>query len=414
MPAPRLDGVEPRVRDKVERSREEVLRDPDDPDLWGAYAVVLDAHSLAAEAILAYREAARLDPESSRWPYLLATLLEYEDPEAAVDWFTRAVRARPSYAPARIRYAQTLEAVGRDAEAENEYRAAAELDPTDYLSHLGLGRLALAGGRVDEAISHLERAYRLEDDVQAVVATLARAYARAGREEDARVKAQEARGLPRALPHRDPVRAAVDEEAVDTASYLRRSRTNLDVNRPERALEEIEELLSFAPDNGEAWFAAAGVHDRLGDPSRALFAARRALELDPGLEGVREVVAGALFKLRRFDEANEIVAAVLEEKPDNVHMRVLAAMCAVELGSVEEVISHLDHAYRVRTHDNQMASVMIELFVELAAAFADVGSYADAAARMTQALELAQESGASPQRLREYRQQLERYRRGQP
>ena len=410
VPYPELAGVEARVREKVDEAHRAVEAESGSAETWGRYGIVLDAHHLPVEAAAAYREAARLDAGDARWSYFLATLLEYQDPTEAVSWYEKAVRLRPSYAPARIRYGQTLEAVGRDADAEVEYRRATELDPSNPLGPFGLGRLALADNRVPEAVRHLERAYRLGSGIQAVVATLARVYARSGQMEVARQKAAEARGLPRTMPHKDPLRAAVHDEAVDTESFLLRSRTYADVGDLRRARREIEELLSFAPDLAQAWFAAAGIYDRQGAADEALEAAQRALGLEPGLAGARQVVAGALFKLGRFEEAETIATEILDEAPDNLHMLVLVAMGAAERGAVDEMIRHLDHAYAVRTRETTLGPVLAQLFADLANAFADVGRFVEAAERMGQALDVAQEAGATPQQLREYRQQLERYR----
>ena len=410
VPYPTLAEVEARVRQKIDEAHAAVGAAPGDAEARGRYGMVLDAHSFPVEASAAYREAARLDSDDVRWPYFLATLLEYQDPLEALEWYERAIRIRPSYAPARIRYAQTLEAVGRDSEAEVQYRKAADLDPSDPLAPLGIGRLALADDRVEESVRYLELAYRLDDGIQAIVAMLARGYARSGQTERARQKVEEAGGLPRTLPHKDALRASVEDAAVDTAGYLRRSRTYADVGDLGRAQREIEELLSFAPQTAQAWLAAAGIYDRQGVPEKVLEAAQRALELAPGLLGARPAVAGALFKLQRFEEAETIASEVLEDEPDNLHMLVLSAMGAGQRGAIDEMIEHLDLAYSVHNRESPFGAVLAQLFVELAAAFADVGRFVEAAERMEQALDVAQESRASPQQLREYRQQLERYR----
>jgi tetratricopeptide (TPR) repeat protein len=410
VPTPDLAEVEPAVQRKVEAAAAAASGSPESAEAWGHYGVVLDAHRFTAEATRAYREAVRLDAEEMRWSYYLATLLEYEDPAEAVHWYRVATGLDPRYAPAHVRYAQTLEAVGEDEDALLQYRRAAELDPADPLPPLGLGRIALSKGQSAEAVRHLERAYRIDPGIQAVVASLARAYALAGERDLARQKAEEARGLPRALPHRDPLRAAVQDEAVDVESYLRRSRTYADVGNNERALREIETLLELDDQHAEGWFAAAGIYDRLGRPDDALRAARRAAELDESIVGVDAVVAGALFKLRRFEEAEQSALQVLERDPDDLHMLVVAAMTAGQRGAVEELVAHVDRAWEVRTKETAMGPVLAQLLSDLAATFADAGRYSEAADRMAQALTVAQESGAPPAAMREYRQQVQRYR----
>ena len=75
------------------------------------------------------------------------------------------------------------------------------------------------------------------------------------------------------------------------------------------------------------------------------------------------------------------------------------------------MIENLDHAYAVRNRGNPLAPVMAQLYDDLAASFADIGRFEEAAARMSQALDVAQESGAPAPQLSDYRQRLTSYRR---
>jgi superkiller protein 3 len=412
IPAPVLDRVEPRVRQAVEAARREVESAPVDARAWGRYGMVLDAHRLPVEAALAYQEAARLDPREMRWPYYFATLLEYVDPARAVEAYARAVALDSIYAPARIRFAQTLENLGRDQEAAREYERAAALDPSDPLCWLGLGRLALARGEVAEATRYLERAYQHGPEIQAVVATLARAYQRSGRGELARERAEQARALPRMTHHRDPLRAEVLDLAVDVESRLHRARIYVDVGQLTRAREEITTLLDLEPDLAPGWLLLASVHDRLEEPQAALEAARRALALDPSLAGARAVLAGALFKLRRFDEADAEARRVLATEPDNVHALLLVSLGALRRGDFEAMQVPLDRAFASRTRAARLGPLMAQLLADLGAALYDAGRPADAAQRVGQALSVASESGAPASTVAAYREQLEAYQAG--
>ena len=285
-PLPDLGGSEPQVASKIRSARDRVESDGSD-EAWGRYAMILEAHRYTEEAEIAYRKAFELDGEDVRWPYLLGSMLEYFDPEEARLWHQRAIALDADYAPGRYRAGQTFEKLGRLDDAEQQFSRALQLDPSLGLAYFGLGRVALARGESDAAVRHLERAYGLSPEVQAVVATLARSYHRVGRTEEARRLAAEARTLPRMTHHLDPRRSAMMDEAVSTESYLRRSRTYMEVGQLERSLKVLQELLAGQPDNHEAHFAAAGVLDRMGRAQEAVQAARRALELEPDLPGAR-------------------------------------------------------------------------------------------------------------------------------
>ncbi len=410
LPSPDLTAVEPRVRAAIEKELATAAREPDSASTWGRLGMTLHAHQFDEEAAAAYAEASRMAPGDFRWTYLRANVEEARDPAAAATLYRRAVDLEPNYAPARIRLASVLEKVGLAAEADEHYREAARLEPDNAVAHLGLGRLALARGEIDQAIRDLERAYGLSPDTQAVVAMLARARSRAGDRDGARRLAQAARGLPPLLHQRDPRRAEVDLLAVDSESFLRRSKTYRETGQLQASLGELQRLIELEPANAQAHFAAAGVHDRMNRPREAAAAARRALELDPDLAGGRAVLAGALFKLGQFGEAAAEAERVLAEDPADVHMLLVTTMLAMRENDVARALERLDRAAVAGVPDSRMRVLMVQLQLELADALGGAGLYDDAARRIEQVIETLERGGASESELRLHQRRLARYR----
>jgi tetratricopeptide (TPR) repeat protein len=96
-------------------------------DLGNAYS---DAGDNIA-AIREYREVKRRDPKRLDVRQNLgATLLE-TDPSAAITEFRELAALAPDFPVCRYCLASALRKVGRNTEAEKEYRAAAQADPTD-------------------------------------------------------------------------------------------------------------------------------------------------------------------------------------------------------------------------------------------------------------------------------------------
>jgi tetratricopeptide (TPR) repeat protein len=79
----------------------------------------------------------------------------------------------------------TLAVAGRNDEAMEQLRKTMEMDPTFDLTHWFLGQVYEDKGQLVEAITQYEKAAQLNPD-PAVQASLARAYALAGRKEEAR------------------------------------------------------------------------------------------------------------------------------------------------------------------------------------------------------------------------------------
>ena len=248
VPYPTQTQVDAVARQKIDQARATVEANPASGEAWGRYGMILDAHKLRDVAETVYREAAKLGTDDARWPYFLAILLQAQDPASAVEWYERVIQLQPDYPPIKLRLGEALEAVGRDADAEVQYREAAQLDPSNPVAPLGLGRLALAGDRVEEAVEHLERAYGIDARIQAVVTTLARAYSRSGRDDLARQKVEEAAGLTPSLPFRDPLYTTMMQEAQLTALSL------VDVEHPSLAEMEfaVREQLAASRDRLDA------------------------------------------------------------------------------------------------------------------------------------------------------------------
>ncbi len=411
LPSPDLTAVEPRVRSAIEKELAAARLEPGSANAWGRLGMVLQAHQLDAEAEAAYVEASRLAPAGFRWVYLRGVLADAHDPVAAVSLYRRAVELDPRYAPARVRLAAALEKVGLAAEADTHYAEAARLEPDNAVAHLGLGRLALARGEVDGAVGHLERAYGLSPETQAIVATLARARHRAGDRDGARRLAQAARSLPPMIHHRDPRRAEVDVLAVDSESFLRRSKTYRETGQLQPSLAELLRLLELAPGNAQAHFAAAGVYDRMNRPREAASSARRALEIDPDLAGGRAVLAGALFKLGRFEQASAEAERVLADDPADVHMLLVTTMLAMRANDVGRALERLDRAAAAGASDPGLRDLMVQLQLELADALGGAGLHDEAGRRIEQVIEALERAGTAEAELRPLRRRLEDHRR---
>jgi tetratricopeptide (TPR) repeat protein len=394
-PLPDLAGAEPRVAAKITARHRELEQKPDDGEAWGRYGMALDAHRYAQTAAAAYRRATELAPKDFRWWYFLGALQETEAPAEAARSLEAALRIDSAYAPAHIRLGRTLEALARQNEALAHYREAMRLAPDDALGYLGAGRITLATGDARGAIALLEQARQRGPKIQAVIATLARAYQRAGDTARGEALAAEARDLPRMMHHHDPRHAAIGEEAVDRESFLRRARTSLETGQAARAKTQLEELLRLEPDDAETWLALAGVEDRLGNREQALAAARRALGLDPRLPGGHSILANALFEMGRIDEAERAARTAIGSDPDDARLNLLLSMAAAQRGDVEAVTSHLDRAYANGASDRELRPVMRTLLQELAGALEDVGQRTDAARRWEQVLHLMRLDGAS-------------------
>lgn len=149
------------------------------------------------EAVDHLEAVARHDPDDASGLSLLAWM-EYVDgrPESAVALSARANEIEPGSAKIHYQWGLALLQLRRWGEAGNHFSAALALRPRHAGASRGLSEAVREQGQTAEAVRHARQAVRWSDgqDVESLL-TLARAYAAARREADARRAAEDALDL---------------------------------------------------------------------------------------------------------------------------------------------------------------------------------------------------------------------------
>jgi len=128
---------------------------------------------------------------ASRYPsvpnvhYAFGVCLLVEDPAAALEELRRELRISPNHYHAMLQIAFELMRQGQYAEAQTLAQKAVDLGPGLFAAHQALGRALLENGEVDRAIQQLETGAKLAPESPEMFFTLARAYAKKGRNQDA-------------------------------------------------------------------------------------------------------------------------------------------------------------------------------------------------------------------------------------
>jgi tetratricopeptide (TPR) repeat protein len=134
---------------------------------------------------LAFEELVSRYPTVPNVHYAFGVFLVRDQPEAGLEEFRRELRLSPSHYSAMLQIAYELLKEGKYGEAKPYAEQATQLAPNLFAAHHALGRSQFQTGEVDKAIDSLETARRLAPDSPEVRFSLARAYAKAGRTEDA-------------------------------------------------------------------------------------------------------------------------------------------------------------------------------------------------------------------------------------
>ncbi len=153
--------------------------------LLAGRAAFYQAARRVQETERAFKELLARYPEAPNVHYAYGVFLLIDSPDAALEEFRRELQVSPANVPAMLQIA--FEFIKRnDFENARPYaEKAVAAAPNLFATHNALGRVLLELGKLDEAIKELETGVKQAPDSPEMRFALARAYARAGRKEDA-------------------------------------------------------------------------------------------------------------------------------------------------------------------------------------------------------------------------------------
>jgi tetratricopeptide (TPR) repeat protein/mono/diheme cytochrome c family protein len=163
-----------------------IAREPEYADLRNDAALLYMELGQPARALLHFQAVSRLAPVSPAAHYNVAVALEAmgRTGDAAAE-YEAALRLDPAYSLAHNNLGSLRFAEGRMDEARRHYEAAVASGPDNAEAHNNLCAVSLATGDASAAIAECERAARLRSTYPEAHFNLARAYASAGRFDDA-------------------------------------------------------------------------------------------------------------------------------------------------------------------------------------------------------------------------------------
>jgi tetratricopeptide (TPR) repeat protein len=153
--------------------------------LMAGRATIHWANARRAAARAGYEELILRYPEAPNVHYAFGVFLLKEDADAALAEFNRELRISPMHVEAMLQIALEKNLRAEHDEALAHAQKAVELAPRNSAGRNVLGRILLNRDDVEGAIKHLEEGARIAPRSREMHFELARAYARAGRKEDA-------------------------------------------------------------------------------------------------------------------------------------------------------------------------------------------------------------------------------------
>ncbi|MBP9823046.1 MAG: hypothetical protein KBF21_02375 [Thermoanaerobaculia bacterium] len=158
VPWPNLAGLEPAVRQALQRASTTLATGTSDGEAHGELGRLFHAHGFPAAAQVCYANAADLQPDDFRWPHLRGlALIEEQRLEEAGDAFAEAFSRRPYY-PALLRQARVAQELGDFAQTKALLAVALAHSPNDPALLALLGEQAALEGDDRAAVDLLSRA----------------------------------------------------------------------------------------------------------------------------------------------------------------------------------------------------------------------------------------------------------------
>lgn len=270
---------------------------------WFALGTALQAQGALGEAVDAWREAARCDPDSADASNNLGNCLRLlGDAEGAQAAYRHALAVRPGDSNAMTNLGTLLQAQERYDEALALLRAALAAAPDTPAAMINLGVLLTLLGRADEAADVLARAVARDPDFAQAAYNYGNALHALGRLRDAQAQYRRALVL-------DPTHAEAANNLGNVCRELGESRA---------ALDAFETAMRARPDFIDAYNNTANLMRTLGrlDDARALL--RRPLELDPAHSATLNNLGNVLKDSGDLDEGIACFRRAIASEPHNL------------------------------------------------------------------------------------------------
>ncbi len=303
-----------------------------DPSLWQA----------EFQRGAAYLSLNRLPEARDSIKHVLEQLAEFPDsPEL------RAMSAK-----AQITLGEILLAGNNPSEAEPAFRRALELQPEAGRAHAGLARVFFAAGKFNEAAGEARAAVRAGDDRATSHALLGAALVSLRKYDEALASLDEA--LKREpqnavalryhaevfVARKDLPRAAADLQASlnadkNTVTMLRLAEVYAQAGKSDEAVRLARQVLEIEPSNNAARNLIAAATVESSDAREAIAQLEAMLKAEPNRADVRAQLAEKYLPAQP-DKALEQYAAAAKLEPDNLNHQIGVGSALVKLRRFQE------------------------------------------------------------------------------
>lgn len=377
---PELSEASPALRERITAADERAL------SMWSARSGLEElsrlyhANGWLAEALECYSALREIEPDEPRWPHLEATIISgYGRAEEAAILWERVLELAPDYNPARLRLGDIQLKSNQPDKAAATYREVLKRQPDEPYAMLGLARLDLEAGKLEDARTRLEAvvqktSFNLGYDL--IVAL----YERMG----LRDRAEFIRGMAKASgAYRDPPDPWVDSLMTDCYDPYRIAITAGIIARDGQAAEAMKLLrraIELSPNDVSARFQLGTLAVQQGDLATARTEFIRCTELSPGFADPWWHLSELLAKNGDPVGAERALAEGLRNNPESPGLHLLRARRLRDAGRTGAAIVEFEASIRYRPNE-------ADAYMELGSYLVSLGREAEGMRQFRRAIE---------------------------
>ncbi len=331
---------------------------------WGRLGQGLHAAEFNAEATFCYSNAARLDPRAARWPYLLGVLELQEQPDTALQHFTRAtgLAAGQTDAP-RFALARALVERGRYDEARPHLELLILANPGHAAAHLELARVHAARNQFKEATRELQMPLTNSFTMRQGYLLASQVAQRNSQPEVAAQLSRLASSIPRGFDWPDLFLKEVQSLRTDRVKLADAANGLIQQQRLAEAEGVLGKLLHSFPNDAEGLLLLGRLRYLQKNCAEAEAAYRRHLEVQPqSLNGLIQLGL-ALICQERWTNAAAVLEQAVALKPDFAAAHHNLGLARAKAGDSAGAIGAFRDALRCTPGD---VNVLFALAEELA------------------------------------------------
>ena len=322
--------------------------------------------------------------------------------DEALTLLDKVIQKNPDNPVLLYEHAMVLIDASRIDRAESELRRVTELNPEFYDAQRVLGRLLLdrSNGdrtRVDEALKHLQAAFKLNGDDLSTGVTISQLLVSTGR-------TAEAERILALLLERVPDQRAINYNYAQVLTKLGRGNESrkylervleldptfgpavlqlIDIyqkeNEWERAAELLQPLIADDPINLDLQRQQAFFYLRGGQADKALTSFKALVAADPKDTRSQFYLAESLSDLERFEEAETIYRALLEKTPNDAELLASFGIAQIAQKKYAEATKTFNALLKLVDLPDNMETLAK---TQLAAIALQKGDYAEAVATL--------------------------------